>query len=399
MVKLLPRIQKLARVYHSEVIAIRRHLHANPELSGQEEHTAEFVARHLRKLGITYSDKVGGYGIVADIMGLQGDSGRCVALRADMDALPIEEKSSVTYRSQNAGVMHACGHDAHTAALLGVARVLHELREHFGGTVRLIFQPSEEKYPGGAIAMINEGVLTNPTPDIIFGAHVCPDLESGMVGMKPGPYMASTDEIYLTVKGKGGHGATPDINIDPVVTAAHILVALQQVASRLAPPNIPTVVSFGRFIANGQTNIIPHEVKMAGTIRTFDEGWRQRAHQHIKNIAEKTAESMGASCEVFIDKGYPFLVNDETTVNLAMGLANDYLGAEKVQQLGQRMTAEDFAYFSQRVPACFYRVGIRNEAKGITANLHTPEFDIDEKSLETATGIMAWFAVGALQNL
>lgn len=398
MTQLLPRIQELSRIYHSEIIAVRRHLHSHPELSGMEKETSAFVAGQLSKLAIPFRANVGGYGIVAEIQGGKGP-GRCVALRADMDALQIEEQNSVSYKSQNPGVMHACGHDAHTAALLGAARILTEVREHFSGTVKLIFQPSEEQYPGGAITMINDGVLLDPKPDFIFGAHVCPDLESGKAGMRSGPYMASTDEIYLTVKGKGGHAATPDINIDPVVTAAHILVALQQVASRLAPPAVPTVLSFGRVIADGRTNVIPHEVKIDGTIRTFDEQWRQRAHQHITRIAQKTAESMGATCEVFIDKGYPFLVNDLNTTQIANKLAKNYLGEANVVELDQRMTAEDFAYFSQRIPACFYRFGVRNEKRGITANLHTPEFDIDEKSLETAAGLMAWLAAGTLENL
>jgi amidohydrolase len=386
------RIKELARIYHSETIAIRRHLHTHPELSGEERETAAFVARTLTKLGITFREGVGGFGIVADIPGLDPTS-RCIALRADMDALPITETGDKSYISQNPGVMHACGHDAHTAALLGAARILSELRDQFPGTVRLIFQPSEERYPGGAKAMIAEGALENPCPDMIFGAHVYPELPAGMAGMHAGPYMASTDEIYLTVKGKGGHGATPEKNIDPVVTGAHILVALQQVVSRLAPPNIPTVLSFGRFIADGRTNIIPHEARLEGTIRTFDEGWRAMAHQHITRIAQQTAETMGATCEVFIDHGYPFLVNNPEVTEIARSLAKEYLGEEQVKEIPQRMTAEDFAYYSQKIPACFYRIGIRNEEKGITANLHTPEFDLDEKSLETASGLMAWLGV------
>jgi amidohydrolase len=398
MTTLIPRIRELARVYHAETIAIRRHIHAHPELSGEEAETMAFVGRTLEKFGVPFRASVGGYGIVADIRGTAGTGG-CVALRADMDALPIVEPSGKPYASVHAGVMHACGHDAHTAALLGAAHILSDLKEHFRGTVRLIFQPSEERFPGGAKAMIEDGALQNPVPDMIYGAHVFPDLPAGMAGMRPGPYMASTDEVYLTVKGRGGHAATPDINVDPVVTAAQILVALQQVASRLAPPAIPTVLSFGRFIADGQTNIIPHEVTMAGTLRTFDEAWRARAHEAITRIAQKTAESMGGSCEVFIDKGYPFLVNDPKATSQAMELAKTYLGDDKVVELGQRMTAEDFAYYAQKIPACFYRIGVRNEEKGITANLHTPEFDIDEKSLEPASGLLAWLATGTLENL
>ncbi len=373
-------------------------MHANPELSGKEKGTSAFVAKILSKFSISFKENVGGYGIMADIQGRNSGHG-CVALRADMDALPISEVTDIPYRSKNPGVMHACGHDAHTAALLGAARILSQITDQFEGTVRLIFQPSEEKYPGGAKPMIEAGVLENPIPDMIFGAHVAPDLPAGKVGMRPGRFMASTDEVFITVKGRGGHAATPFLNIDPVVMAAQILIALQQITSRLAPPSVPTVLSFGRFIADGQTNIIPHEVKMAGTIRTFDEEWRRMVHNHIKNIAQKTAESLGGKCDVFIDNGYPVLVNDKKATAMAQNLAVGYLGETDVVLIEPRMTAEDFAYFSQKVPACFYRVGIRNEEKGITANLHTPEFEIDEKSLESAAGLMAWIAVGALQNL
>jgi amidohydrolase len=398
MTSILTRIRESARVHHSEVIAIRRHIHAYPELSGEEAGTMAFVARTLDKYGIPYRANVGGYGIVADLTGGVGPGG-CVALRADMDALPITEPAGKPYSSVHAGVMHACGHDAHTAALLGAAHILTDLRGELRGTVRFIFQPSEERFPGGAKAMIEEGALLNPVPDIIYGAHVFPNLPAGMAGMRSGPYMASTDEVYLTVKGKGGHAATPDLNVDPVVIGAQIVIALQQVASRLAPPAIPTVLSFGRFIADGQTNIIPHEVTLAGTLRTFDEAWRARAHLAITRIAQNTAQSMGGDCDVFIDKGYPFLVNDPKATELAMNLAKTYLGNDKVVDLEQRMTAEDFAYFAQKVPACFYRIGIRNEEKGITANLHTPEFDIDEKSLESAAGLLAWLAAATLENL
>lgn len=395
MTQLNTRIKELARIYHSETIAFRRHLHAHPELSGQEQETAAFVARTLDQMEIPYRSKVGGFGIVALISGKQSGED-CVALRADMDALPIQEQSDASYKSLNPGVMHACGHDAHTAALLGVARILTELKNEFGGTVKLIFQPSEERFPGGAKAMIEEGVLLDPEPRYIFGAHVFPGLEAGQTGSASGPYMASTDEVYLTVKGKGGHAATPHLNTDPVVIGAQILLNLQQVVSRLAPPVIPTVLSFGRFIADGRTNIIPHEVKLEGTLRTFSEEWRAEAHRFITRIARETASMMGGECEVFIDKGYPVMINDPIATELFRNTAQAYLGADHVFELERRMTAEDFAYYAQNVPACFYRIGTASRKKGITANLHTPEFDIDEKSLETATGLMASVALEAL---
>jgi amidohydrolase len=324
---------------------------------------------------------------------------RSIALRADMDALPITEENETGYRSENPGVMHACGHDVHMTSLLGAAAILNELKGEFEGSIKLIFQPSEEQFPGGASMMIAEGVLDNPRPEKMFGQHVLPTLEAGKVGFRPGKYMASADEVYLTVKGRGGHGATPELNVDPVLIAAHILVALQQIVSRNAPPQLPAVLSFGRFMADGQTNIIPNEVKLDGTLRTFDEKWRAEAHVKITRMAQSIAEGMGGSCEVFIDKGYPFLVNDAEVTEKARLAAVEYLGAENVVNLDLRMTAEDFAYYSQQLPVCFYRLGVRNEAKGIVHNLHTPRFDVDESSLETGAGLMAWLAVKALENI
>ena len=386
------KIKSLAAEFAPDIIEIRRHLHANPELSEKEFNTADFICNTLEAYGISYLRNVGGNGIVAKIEGRHPQN-TTLALRADMDALPINELNDCEYKSLNPGVMHACGHDVHMASLLGASKILHELRDEFEGTIRLIFQPSEEKFPGGALAMINDGVLKNPEPARIYGQHVLPTLEAGKVGFKPGRYMASTDEVYLTVRGRGGHAATPELNIDPVLIASHIIVALQQVVSRSAPPGIPTVLSFGRVIANGRTNIIPSEVKIDGTFRTFDEAWRAQAHKKITSIAKGMAESMGGSCEVFIDKGYPFLVNDDLATSEAKALAQQYLGPENVVDLDQRMTAEDFAYYSHIIPACFYRLGVKNPSWENIRNLHTPEFDADEHSLEIGMGLMAWLAV------
>jgi amidohydrolase len=390
---LLTKIKALAAEYTPEVIGIRRHLHAHPELSEKEFLTADYICSLLDSYGIPYTRNVGGNGIVGHIEGNNPGS-RLLALRADMDALPINELNECEYKSQNPGVMHACGHDVHMASLLGASRILNQVKAHFDGTIRLIFQPSEEKFPGGALAMINDGVLKNPVPGRIYGQHVLPTLEAGKVGFKAGRYMASTDEVYLTVKGRGGHAATPELNIDPVLIASHIIVSLQQVVSRLAPPGVPTVLSFGRVIADGRTNIIPQEVKIDGTFRTFDEAWRARAHEKITALAQGMAESMGGSCEVFIDKGYPFLVNDDQTTSDAKTLAQQYLGTENVVDLDQRMTAEDFAYYSHLIPACFYRLGVKDPAWESIRNLHTAGFDADERSLETGMGLMAWLAVG-----
>lgn len=396
MKKLINQIQRLALDGHSDFVSWRRHLHQYPELSTEEHQTAAFIAERLTESGIPFSTGIAGTGIVAHITGRK-TSGRTIALRADMDALPITEENDVPYKSLNQGVMHACGHDVHTSSLLGAARILQTLREDFGGTIRLIFQPSEEKYPGGAIRMIGEGVLTNPTPEAIFGQHVLPELNAGMIGLRPGKYMASTDELYLTVKGKGGHGATPDKNIDPVLIASHIVVALQQIVSRNADPTIPTVISFGKIVANGRTNIIPAEVRLEGTIRTFSEKWRAEAHQLIRRIAQGTAQAMGGDCEVFIDPGYPFLVNNPELTAQTKKWAIDFLGADKVADLDLRMTAEDFAYYSQQIPGCFYRLGVRNEARGIVNSLHSSLFDADESSLITGPGLMAWLAINSLQ--
>jgi amidohydrolase len=395
---LLVKIKTLATEYSPGIIQIRRYLHSHPELSEKEFNTADFICKTLEDYGISYTRNVGGNGIVAKIEGQQPQT-TTIALRADMDALPINELNVCDYKSLNPGVMHACGHDVHMSSLLGASKILNELKNEFEGTIRLIFQPSEEKFPGGALAMIKDGVLKNPVPERIYGQHVLPTLEAGKVGFKAGRYMASTDEIYLTVKGRGGHSATPDLNIDPVLIASHIIVALQQVVSRSASPGIPTVLSFGRVIADGRTNIIPTEVKIDGTFRTFDEAWRALAHEKITAIAKGMAEGMGASCDVRIDHGYPFLVNDDLATSEAKALAQEYLGPENVVELEQRMTAEDFAYYSHIIPACFYRLGVKNPEWSTIRNLHTPEFDADESSLETGMGLMAWLAVNQLKPL
>ncbi|MCK5765716.1 MAG: amidohydrolase [Bacteroidales bacterium] len=385
-------IKSLASEYLQEVTDIRRHLHRHPELSFKEFETAKFIAEKLTEYGIPFQDKVARTGIVALIKGKDPEN-KVVALRADMDALPIKEKSDTDYCSVNEGVMHACGHDAHIASLLGAAKILNDIRDQFSGTVKLIFQPSEEYYPGGAKVMIEEGVLENPKPDAIFGQHVFPELDAGKIGMRPGKYMASTDEVYITVKGKGGHAAIPDKIIDPVLIASHIVVALQQIVSRKSSPVMPTVVSFGKISSEGKTNIIPDEVKLEGIIRTFSESWRKEIKEQIINISCGLAESMGGSCEINIEQGYPAVVNDDDLTERAWNYATEYLGHDQVEKLEMRMTAEDFSYFAQKVPGCFYRLGTRNEIKGITANLHAATFDIDESSLENGMGIMAWFAV------
>ncbi len=389
-------IQQLSQNIFNEVVANRRHLHANPELSFHEVETSAFVAKKLEDMGLEYH-KMANTGLVALIKG-EKPSDKVVALRADMDALPILEANDVPYKSQNNGVMHACGHDAHTSSLLGTARILTELKSQFAGTVKLIFQPAEEKLPGGASLMIKEGVLENPKPQAVLGQHVMPWIDAGKVGFRAGKYMASTDEIYVTVKGRGGHGAQPQANIDPVIITAHILTALQTIISRYNDPKSPSVLSFGKVIANGATNVIPNEVYLEGTFRTMDEAWRADAHKKMKKMAEGIAESMGGSCEFNIMKGYPFLINEEKLTNAVRGYAEDYLGKENVLDLDIWMAAEDFAYYTQVADSCFYRLGTRNENRGITSSVHTPTFDVEEDAFKVSTGLMAYLALKQLGN-
>lgn len=397
MKNLQQKIKDLSKKNLGEIIAIRRHFHANPELAFNEIKTGDTIADYLEKLGIPYSRGIAKTGIVAIIKGVNPEK-NVIGLRADMDALPISEKTSVDFCSNTPGVMHACGHDVHMASMLGTAKILWELKGSFEGTVKILFQPSEEKYPGGALMMINEGVMKNPAVTIMLGQHVHPGIDCGKVGFKPGKAMASTDEIYITVKGKGGHAATPELNIDPIVIAAHVIIGLQQIVSRMAVPTIPTVLSFGRIVAEGKTNVIPDEVFIEGTLRTVDENWRKKVHTEIEQISQKIAEAYHGSCEVFIDKGYPYLFNDENLTGRMRQYASDYLGNDFVEDIDLRMTAEDFAYFSQQCPSCFYRLGVKAPESDAIFNLHTSTFTVDENALETGMGFMVWAAISELSN-
>ncbi len=391
---MLQKIKTLAAKYLPEVTTIRRHLHAHPELSFHEYNTSAYIKSVLDKYNIAYT-VMANTGVVVCLEGVN-PSHKTIGLRADIDALPIVEANDVSYKSTNQGVMHACGHDAHTASLLGAIFILNELKTEWEGTIKCVFQPAEEKLPGGASLMIKEGVLENPKVQNMIGQHVMPLIEAGQVGFRSGKYMASTDELYLTIYGKGGHGAMPHLNTDPVLIASHIIVALQQVVSRVANPTIPSVLSFGKVIANGATNVIPDKVYIEGTFRTLDEVWRAEAHTKMTKIIELMAESMGGRAEFEIRKGYPFLVNDAATTAVARTAAEAYLGKENVLDLDIWMAAEDFAYYSQEVPSCFYRLGTRSTSRGITSSVHTATFDIEEASLEIGCGLMAYIA---LQNL
>lgn len=395
---MVEQIKALASEYFEEIRNIRRHLHAHPELSYEEYETARFVCHKLDAWGIAYQNEVAGTGIVALIKGKNPDK-KTIALRGDMDALPIQEENDVSYASTKPGLMHACGHDVHTASLLGAARILQETRHLWSGSIKLLFQPGEEKVPGGASLMIKDGALENPKVAQITGQHVMPLIDVGKVGFRSGMYMASADELHVTVKGKGGHAALPEQNIDTVLITAHMIVALQQIVSRHASPKIPSVLSFGMIEAKGATNIIPNEVKVLGTFRTMDENWRKEAHQKMKKMAEGIAEAMGGSCDFNIVKGYPYLQNDPELTALSRSAAEEYLGKENVVDLDLWMGAEDFAFYSQEIPACFYRLGVRNDSKGITSSVHTPTFDIDEEALKVGMGLMAWIAIKQVQDL
>ena len=385
------RVQALAEHHASATLADRRHLHAHPELSFEEHETVAYVAGRLDEMGVPYR-RVAGTGLLAEISG--GD-GPTLALRADMDALPIQEANEVPYRSTKPGVMHACGHDVHTASLLGAARILQDARKELAGKVRFLFQPGEEKLPGGATLMIRDGALEKPTPTALFGQHVHPPLPAGTVGFRPGIYMASTDELYLTVRGRGGHGAMPHQAVDPIVITAQVITALQQLVSRESDPTLPVVLTFGKIESEGgATNVIPNAVRLQGTLRTLDEEWRKELHRRLRRTAEGMAAALGGSAELEIAHGYPFLKNDEPLTHWARDAARVLLGEDKVVDLPIRMTGEDFAFYTHHVPACFYRLGV-----GSPSPVHTDTFDVDEACLTTGSSLLAWLTLERLRKL
>lgn len=394
---MLEKIKALSESYFEEIRGIRRHLHQHPELSFQEFETSKYLIDKLGSWGIEIDQKwvKTGFSVVID----SGKEGATIALRADLDALPIHEKNEVEYRSCRDGIMHACGHDVHASCLMGVAKILSEIKDLWNGKVVLFFQAGEEKLPGGASLMIQEGIMEKYQPQRMIAQHVYPEMEVGKVGFREGMYMASADEIYLNVKGKGGHAALPHKNVDPIVIAANIITELQQIASRVAPPTVPTVLSFGKIIGEGATNVIPDEVKLEGTLRTMNEEWRSIYHEKIEAIAQSIAKAHGGECIVDIKKGYPFLVNDPNTTQQARKSAKAYLGDEKVEELDLRMTAEDFAYFSQKSKVAFYRLGVGNEEKGIVHSVHHPKFNIDENALKTGMGLMSFISLEILASL
>ncbi len=389
-------IQEKAKSLLPKLIEIRRKIHENPELSFQEHETAALVEDYLQNTLGLQTQRLANTGVVARIEGKNPNS-KTVGLRADMDALPIVEvNDGRPYRSKKEGVMHACGHDAHTTSLLGAALLLQEMRNEFEGSVKLVFQPGEEKLPGGASLMIKDGVLSDI--DVMIGQHVMPAIYTGKVGFRPGLYMASTDEIYVTIHGKGGHGAMPHLTVDPIAIAANLIVSLQQIVSRNANPTLPSVLTFGKIIGNGATNVIPSQVVLEGTFRTLDESWRSIAHEKMLSMAKGIVEVMGGTVDFNIVRGYPFLKNNESLTERCIQSAQDYMGNENVEPLGIWMAAEDFSYYSQEVPSCFYRLGTKSDAKNTGISVHNAGFDIDEDALETGCGLMAWLAISELNH-
>ena len=397
------KIKVLSKHYFSEILEIRRHLHQYPELSFEETQTSKYIQQQLTKAGISFTSGYIKTGIIALIKGKNPDK-KTILIRADMDALPIQEKNNVSYKSSNDGVMHACGHDVHSAIALGATFILNELKNEFEGTVKIMFQPGEEVLPGGASLMIEAGVLQNPKVDKALALHVFPSMSAGKVGFKSGMYMASTDELFLTVNGKGGHAAMPSDYINPLIIASEILL---EINNRFMLPNsligtkgasIPTVVAFGKIEGKGATNIIPEKVEIAGTIRTMDENWRENVHEQLQLIVKSISEKYSIKSVLQIKKGYPFLVNDEEFTNNCFFDAQNFLGKENVELLPIRMTAEDFSFISQKVPSCFFRLGTGNIEKGITSGVHTSTFNIDEDALLTGVSLMTHLTISELSR-
>lgn len=387
------KIKDLSAIYLDEFISVRRHLHAHPELSYREFETSKFIQQKLAEWNIPFEVKAT-TGVVGLIKGKNPDS-RIIALRADMDALPIHEENIVDYKSKNKGVMHACGHDVHTTCLLGAAKILNELKDEWEGTVKLIFQPGEERNPGGASLMIKDGVLENPKPQAIFGLHVHPGLQSGKLSFRKGRVMASADEIFITIKGPGGHAASPHLTVDTILIASHLIVSLQQIISRNNNPTLPSVLSICAINGGFTTNVIPAEVKLMGTFRAMDETWRYKAHELIKKQTSELVKAMGGESDILIDVGYPCVDSDPAVTEVGWKLAEEYIGSASVSETELRMGAEDFGFYTQVIPGCFYRLGVRNEGQGIVHNVHTPKFNIDESAIATGMGIMAWLGAKA----
>ena len=387
---MINQIKQLAESTFDEIVEIRRYIHKNPELSFNEHKTSAYIKSILTGWGISFTEDIADTGIVVLLEG-NNPSLKTLALRADFDALPITEENEIDYCSVNKGVMHACGHDVHTASLLGVVKILNSLKQEWEGSVKFIFQPAEEMLPGGAQQMIKEGVLENPKVEKMIGQHVFPDLEVGKVGFRPGKYMASTDELHITIKGKGGHAALPHKYNSPLLAAAKLITDLD--VSFEKEKDRPSVLAIGFIEGLGSTNVIPEQVKLKGTLRAMDEEFRALAHDKMLTISNAIAQAYKLEIDFDIRKGYPCLMNDEALTKKSIAFAKQYLGEDNVIDLPIRMTAEDFSYYSHEVPSTFYRLGTANKSKGITHGLHTSRFNIDEQALKTGMGLMAYLAI------
>ena len=389
---ILNKIKQLSEANFNDILKLRKHLHQNPELSFCEENTQKVICDKLQEEGIDFFKSKSGYGVVALIKG-KNPNKCCIGLRADMDALPIDEENNIPFKSRVKGVMHACGHDVHMSCLIGAAQILNNLKNYFDGSVKLIFQPAEEMIPGGAKKMIEEGVLENPKVDFMLAQHVSPEIKTGKVGMKEDMFMASTDEIYIDLIGKGGHAALPEKNINPIISASKLILELNDFFKNQKHDN---VFSIGYFNAQGSTNIVPDIVKLKGTFRAMNEEFRDNSHKEIRNIIKKITIQENSDYKLEIKKGYPYLKNDISLTGDVFSFSKDYLGKENVLKIKKRMTAEDFAYFSLLVPSCFYRLGVGDGV--FVRNLHTSTFNIDDNSLKTGMGLLCWNAISILNK-
>jgi len=393
------KIWELANEIKNEVIEYRRHFHMYPELGYEEEKTSEFVIKELKQLGIDVKTKVAKYGIIGLIKGTAGE-GKTIGIRADMDALPIQEENDVPYKSKHEGIMHACGHDAHTAILLGVAKILVKMKDKIKGNVKLLFQPAEEGL-GGAKPMVEEGALKDPEVSAVIALHMADEVDVGHIETKDGSFTASADKIWFDIEGKGGHAASPHETIDPIVVGSHLVNALQTVSSRNTDPVNPVVLTIGTFNAGTVYNVIPRTAHLTGTIRTLDVKVREETYESAKRIADGIAKAFGAKITPGIKPGYSPGFNDPELNVLIKQATLDLVGADKVLPTdAPSMGAEDFYEFSDnyRIPVAMFWLGIRNEKKGIIYPGHNPRYDIDEDALPLGCAILSLTALRYLTN-
>ncbi|MEJ5244872.1 MAG: M20 family metallopeptidase [Bacteroidota bacterium] len=376
---------------YQQVVDFRRKIHQNPELSNKEFATTDFIISILKENNIEYKriTETGAVGII-------GNGNNCIALRADIDALPIKEETGLPFASQNPGIMHACGHDFHTAILLGSAIILKKFEEHLDGTIKLIFQPSEELIPGGALKMIKAGVLDNPRPKYVFGQHIYPELNTGEIAVSAGPVMAAADELYWNLYGKGSHAAQPHMGNDPLIVAAHLIIHLQAMLNKNKNPFSPAVLSVTSVIGGKATNIFPEFASMQGTLRTFDESLRSKLHKLIENNSRQIASLFDVKCDVEVRKGFPALINNSELVDKFKDIANQALGVNNVHSFEPKMWAEDFAYFAREIPSVFWFLGVKQSVDSEVVPLHNSKLNPDEQAMKTGMLAMVNAAIELL---